>query len=121
MEKNHFGLLIRPGIGPRLISAERRLQLKTAQEAVKGYVQQYFIREMPGFVLLCDEEGKLRGKDRCFYFDHQWFVGDVLLVKNHTKRGGDEEWRGFESELEARAAFAKFAPLCGMDAPERIE
>lgn len=51
--------------------------LKSLQREVGGYIEVVTIAD--GLALICDEEGKLKGKDANFLFCGEYFVGTVIL------------------------------------------
>lgn len=56
--------------------------LKELQKSVGGYIETVsFDYDGRAYALICDEEGKLKGKDFNFYFGSDRIVGDVIFVR----------------------------------------
>lgn len=53
--------------------------LEALQQAVGGYIETYTIDPERGLVLICDEEGRLNGKQYNIRVDDVDFVGTLLL------------------------------------------
>ena len=69
-------LIKEPGKDPRRIFIPN--QLDVMQQLVGGYIEHIHYSE--GVGIICDEEGKLKGKDRNFFFKDDVIVGTVLFV-----------------------------------------
>lgn len=54
--------------------------LEACQEIVGGYIEMVAVND-DGLYLVCDEEGKLKGKDVNFAFNSDLIVGDVFFVR----------------------------------------
>ena len=66
----------RPGAELEVIEVKNELQ--NLQEAVGGYIQTVpFVNDI---VMLCDEEGELKGKDANFPYNDDLIVGDVVFL-----------------------------------------
>jgi len=60
-------------------TAEIENTLEALQSAVGGYIETYTIDPERGLVLICDEEGRLNGKQYNIRVDDVDFVGTLLL------------------------------------------
>ena len=56
-----------------------RNTLEGFQEAVGGYIETYTVDPERGLVLICDEEGRLNGKEHNLTIEGIEFVGTLLL------------------------------------------
>lgn len=88
------------GQNPKIIEIENTLE--ALQQAVGGYIQAVYLDE--NIVLLCDEEGKLKGKEYNFALPTDIIVGDVLFLCT-----SDEDFTGITEEAEKTimSLFAK--------------
>lgn len=50
--------------------------LQTMQKIVGGYIETYTVGRT---VVICDEEGRLKGKEPSLIFGGQTFVGDLII------------------------------------------
>ncbi len=76
MKKIISALLKRPGEIPRHVNVSNSLE--ALQRNVDGYIE--CVRFTSDAVIICDEEGRLKGKPHnCFIAGHD-FVGDILIV-----------------------------------------
>ena len=75
--------------------------LKTMQEIVGGYIEVYPISN--SLLVICDEEGKLKGKSANRAIGRELIVGNFFIVGN----GEDGEFRGL-SDDEANAMLSRF-------------
>lgn len=75
MEKTISVLIKKPG--KNAYRKEIDNTLKSLQREVGGYIEAVTIAD--GLALICDEEGKLKGKDANFMFCGDCFVGTVIL------------------------------------------
>lgn len=66
------------GKPPEVIDIDN--DLKALQEAVDGYIEVLGVGD--NVLMICDEEGKLKGKPYNFDLGHDIIVGDVLFVKS---------------------------------------
>lgn len=76
MEKTISVLIKKPG--KDAYRKEIDNTLKSLQREVGGYIEAETIAD--GLALICDEEGKLKGKDANFLFCGDCFVGTVILA-----------------------------------------
>lgn len=53
-----------------------RNDLQTMQKIVGGYIETYTVGRT---VVICDEEGRLKGKEPSLIFGAQTFVGDLII------------------------------------------
>ena len=66
----------KPGFDLEVIEVEN--ELRDLQEAVGGHIETVpFVNDI---IILCDEEGKLKGKAPNFPYNGDLIVGDVLFV-----------------------------------------
>ena len=71
-----IAIKIEPGKGP--VSVDIENSLESLQKQVGGYIEvMHFAHDV---ALICDEEGKLKGKPYNFGFCGEVFVGTVLIV-----------------------------------------
>ena len=71
-----------PGKAP--VEKEIQNTLRALQEAVGGYIEPVMVEE--DLVVICDEEGRLKGKPYNCWFDGISFVGTIAVVGS-----GDED------------------------------
>lgn len=76
MEKTISVLIKKPGKNAYRKDIDNTL--KSLQREVGGYIEAVTIAD--GLALICDEEGKLKGKDANFLFCGDCFVGTVILA-----------------------------------------
>lgn len=60
--------------------------LQTLQRLVGGNIEAYRIEDV---VILCDEEGKIKGKPETMIADGQVFVGDLVICGQDGEEFGD--------------------------------
>jgi hypothetical protein len=68
--------------------------LKTFQEFVGGYIEVVPFTEDGDILVICDEEGKMKGKDFNLRYYEDILVGTLVFVKN----GDDGEFHSLESD-----------------------
>ena len=57
-------------------------ELKALQTAVGGYIETVsFVDGSDEFSIVCDEEGKLKGKEANIRFEDDIIVGNIIIVK----------------------------------------
>ena len=76
--------------------------LKSLQQAVGGYIETVTFH---GFIVICDEEGRLKGKPQCCTVGNTDFVGTILVVDTKGDDFSDvtipmSEWRWIIGEEE---------------------
>ncbi len=76
--------------------------LESLQKAVDGYIE---TNTFHGFVVICDEEGRLKGKPYCCTVGKVSFVGTVLVVGTYEDDFSDvtipmPEWKWLIGEEE---------------------
>lgn len=64
-----------PGKKPEMVNIENKLE--ALQEAVGGYIETVTFSE---FIVICDEEGRLKGKEYNCDIKDVSFVGTILIV-----------------------------------------
>lgn len=70
-----YALKKEPGKKPEWVDIES--DLKPLQEAVGGYIETVTFDD---FIVICDEEGRLKGKERNCRIEGISFVGTILIV-----------------------------------------
>ena len=75
MKKTITGLYKAPGKPIETLTVENSLE--ALQQLVGGYIETFTVST--DCVLLCDEEGKIKGKPANFSFAGQLFVGPVFI------------------------------------------
>ena len=80
------GLLVLPGEDPRMVRIENTV--KGIQKLIGGHFQAITFLGNDDVVLLCDDDGKLKGLEPNFWFENDIIVGPVLFVG--TNELGDD-------------------------------
>ena len=84
-------ILKKVGQSPKVIEIDNTLE--ALQDAVGGYTQAVYLDE--NIVIICDEEGKLKGKEYNFALPKDFIVGDVLFVCS-----SEEDFTGIDEGAE---------------------
>lgn len=84
------------GEAPQVVNLENTLE--AVQKAVGGYIE--VLRIDRNLLMICDEEGKLKGKSYNFDFGHDIIVGDVLFVQSDGEDFTDLNETNIETVLK---------------------
>ena len=76
----------RPGVAPYVTNISNTLE--NLQRTVGGYIETVSFPE-DGVVIVCDEEGRLKGKDYCCTVNGIDFVGDIFICGIDRDEFGD--------------------------------
>ena len=76
MSKKVSVIIKEPGKAPRHVHISD--SLKNLQATVGGYIEAVTLAE--DLVILCDEEGRLKGKERCCEISGVDFCGTIVLI-----------------------------------------
>lgn len=89
-------ILKKVGEAPEIVEIENTLE--ALQDAVGGWIEAIYLDN--NAVLICDEEGKIKGKPFNFYTDLDVIVGDVLFVSV-----ADEDFTDITAEAEQTVMY----------------
>ena len=81
---------------PQIVNIENTLE--AMQKAVGGYIE--VVRMDNNLLMICDEEGKLKGKPYNFDLGRDIIVGDVLFVQNDGEDFTDLDETNAETVLK---------------------
>ena len=81
---------------PQVVNIENTLE--AIQKAVGGYIE--VVRMDNNLLMICDEEGKLKGKPYNFDLGSDIIVGDVLFVQNDGEDFTDLDETNTETVLK---------------------
>lgn len=84
------------GEAPQVVNLENTLE--AVQKAVGGYIE--VLRIDRNLLMICDEEGKLKGKSYNFDLGHDIIVGDVLFVQSDGEDFTDLNETNIETVLK---------------------
>ena len=80
------GIAKRPGAAPYVTNISNNLE--NLQRFVDGYIEAVSFPE-DGVVIVCDEEGRLKGKEYCCTVNGIDFVGDIFICGIDGEEFGD--------------------------------
>lgn len=82
--------------GGKRVRHTHTLSVEECQKMVGGYIAVYFVN---GLNIVCDEEGKLKGKSPCLHINGNTYVGN-LLVGVFTDNGLEPATEKQQKEFE---------------------
>lgn len=84
------------GEAPQTVNLDNTLE--AVQKVVGGYIE--VLRIDGNLLMICDEEGKLKGKPYNFDLGHDIIVGDVLFVQSDGEDFADLDEANAETVLK---------------------
>lgn len=100
-------LIKEPGKPPRHVHISDSLE--NLQRIVGGYIETVTVAE--DLVIICDEEGRLKGKEPCCTFCDVEFVGTIVLCGVVRNEDGEAEFGNLPGEWKSwKKLFAGLPP-----------
>ena len=79
------GLLVEPNKLPQEVEFEKKLE--NLQKYVKGYIEQTYLSDDDSVVIVCNEEGKVKGMKLNRYIGHDIIAGPFLILGDDYENG----------------------------------
>lgn len=77
--------------------------LENLQRTVEGHIET--VPAINGAIILCNEEGKLKGLEPNMRYSHDWLVGTIIVIGSDGEKFADipislAQWKAFVDKQE---------------------